>query len=219
MAVGVKICGLSDEAGVSAAVDDGAAMVGFVFFPPSPRSVTVERAAELTKTVPDSIIRVGLVVDADDEWLGEIAADAGIDLLQLHGGEMPARVRDIRERFGLPVMKVVPVLEAEDVAAADKFQDAADRLMFDAKPPVGASRPGGNARAFDWSLLSGIDSRLRWILAGGLTAQNVAEAVKISRAAFVDVSSGVEDAPGRKSPEKIRAFLKAAAAPRLRNFC
>jgi phosphoribosylanthranilate isomerase len=212
MAVGVKICGLSDEAGVSAAVDGGAAMVGFVFFPPSPRSVTVERAAELTKTVPDSIIRVGLVVDADDEWLGEIAADAGIDLLQLHGGETPERVREIRERFGLPVMKVVPVLEAEDVAAADKFQDAADRLMFDAKPPVGASRPGGNARAFDWSLLSGIDSRLRWILAGGLTAQNVAEAVKISRAAFVDVSSGVEDAPGRKSPEKIRAFLKAAVA-------
>ena len=212
MAVGVKICGLSDEAGVSATVDGGAAMVGFVFFPPSPRSVTVERAAELTKTVPDSIIRVGLVVDADDEWLGEIAADAGIDLLQLHGGETPERVREIRERFGLPVMKVVPVLEAEDVAAADKFQDAADRLMFDAKPPVGASRPGGNARAFDWSLLSGIDSRLRWILAGGLTAQNVAEAVKISRAAFVDGSSGVEDAPGRKSPEKIRAFLKAAAA-------
>ena len=210
MAVGVKICGLSDEAGVSAAVDGGAAMVGFVFFPPSPRSVTVERAAELTKTVPDSIIRVGLVVDADDEWLGEIAANAGIDLLQLHGDETPERVRDIRERFGLPVMKVVPVLEAEDVAAADKFQDAADRLMFDAKPPVGASRPGGNARAFDWSLLSGIDSRLRWILAGGLTAQNVAEAVKISRAAFVDVSSGVEDAPGRRSPEKIRAFLKAA---------
>jgi len=212
MAVGVKICGLSDEAGVSAAVDGGAAMVGFVFFPPSPRSVTVERAAELTKTVPGGIIRVGLVVDADDEWLGEIAADAGIDLLQLHGGETPARVREIRERFGLPVMKVVPVLEAEDVAAADQFKDAADRLMFDAQPPVGASRPGGNARAFDWSLLSGIDNSLAWMLAGGLTAENVAEAVKISRASFVDVSSGVEDAPGRKSPEKIRAFLKAAAA-------
>ena len=212
MAVGVKICGLSDEAGVSAAVDGGAAMVGFVFFPPSPRSVTVERAAELTKTVPGGIIRVGLVVDADDEWLGEIAADAGIDLLQLHGGETPERVREIRERFGLPVMKVVPVLEAEDVAAADQFKDAADRLMFDAKPPVGASRPGGNARAFDWSLLSGIDNSMAWMLAGGLTAENVAEAVKISRASFVDVSSGVEDAPGRKSPEKIRAFLKAAAA-------
>ena len=211
MAVEVKICGLSDEAGVAAAVEGGAAMAGFVFFPPSPRNVTVERAAELTKAVPDGVIRIGLVVDADDARLADIAANAGIDLLQLHGSESPERVREIRQRFGLPVMKVLAVQDAGDVAAAAKFEDAADRLMFDAKPPLDAPRPGGNARAFDWSLLSGVDCKLPWMLAGGLTADNVAEAVKISRATFVDVSSGVEDAPGQKNADKIRAFLKAAA--------
>ena len=173
--------------------------------------MTVERAAELTKAVPDGVIRVGLVVDADDARLADIAANAGIDLLQLHGSESPERVREIRQRFGLPVMKVLAVQDAEDVAAAAKFEDAADRLMFDAKPPLDAPRPGGNARAFDWSLLSGVDCKLPWMLAGGLTADNVGEAVKISRATFVDVSSGVEDAPGQKNADKIRAFLKAAA--------
>jgi phosphoribosylanthranilate isomerase len=211
MGVDVKICGLSDEAGVSAAVDGGAAMVGFVFFPPSPRNVTVERAAELSKGVPGGIIRVGLVVDAEDDRLADITANAGINLLQLHGGETPERVRDIRQRFGLPVMKVLAVMDAEDIAAAADFEDVADRLLFDAKAPVGATRPGGNARAFDWSLLSGIDCKLPWMLAGGLTADNVAEAVRISGARLVDVSSGVEDAPGQKNADKIRAFLEAAA--------
>ncbi len=210
MTIDVKICGLSDETTVSAAVEGGAAMVGFVFFPPSPRSLTVERAAELTKGVPGGVIRVGLVVDADDDRLAEIAANAGIDLLQLHGHETLERTREIRQRFGLPVMKVLPVHEAKDVSAAQAFEDVAERLMFDAKPPVGAARPGGNARTFDWSLLSGIDSKLPWMLAGGLTADNVGEAVKISGATAVDVSSGVEDAPGRKNVEKIRAFLAAA---------
>ncbi len=212
MAVDVKICGLSDEAAVAAAVDGGAAMVGFVFFPPSPRNVTVERALELGAGVPRGVIRVGLVVDADDDRLADIAGRAGIDLLQLHGDETPDRVRDIRERFGLPVMKVLPVLEAEDVDQARKYEDVADRLMFDAKPPLGATRPGGNARAFDWSLVSGVDCKLPWMLAGGLTADNVVEALKISGAGAVDVSSGVEDAPGSKNPEKIRAFLDTVKA-------
>ena len=212
MTIDVKICGLSDEAAVAAAVEGGAAMVGFVFFPPSPRFVTVEHAAELTKGVPSGVIRVGLVVDADDDLLADIAANACIDMLQLHGSETPERTGDIRERFGLPVMKVLPVQDAEDLAAAGKFVDAAERLMFDAKPPVGADRPGGNARAFDWSLLSEMDCTLPWMLAGGLTAENVSEAVKISGAAAVDVSSGVEDAPGVKSVKKIRAFLAAASS-------
>ncbi|NQV83239.1 MAG: phosphoribosylanthranilate isomerase [Rhodospirillales bacterium] len=212
MGVDVKICGLSDEAAVSAAVEGGASMVGFVFFPPSPRFVSVERAAELTKPVPRGIIRVGLVVDADDDWLADITANAGIDLLQLHGNETPERVHGIRERFGLPVMKVLGVLEVKDVIAAARFEGVADRLMFDAKPPVGATRPGGNARAFDWSLLSDIKTKLPWMLAGGLTADNVGEAVNISRAAAVDVSSGIEDAPGRKNCDKIAEFLAVAAA-------
>ncbi|MBT3305250.1 MAG: phosphoribosylanthranilate isomerase [Alphaproteobacteria bacterium] len=207
MGIDVKICGLSDEDAVSAAVEGGAAMVGFVFFPPSPRYVTVERAAELLSPVPKGIIRVGLVVDADDDRLADITANAGIDLLQLHGSETPERVRDIRQRFGLPVMKVLGVLEADDVRVAGQYEDVADRLMFDAKPPVGATRPGGNARAFDWSLLSDINTNLPWMLAGGLTAENVGEAVNISRAGAVDVSSGIEDAPGRKSLKKIAEFL------------
>jgi len=209
--ISVKICGLSEEAAVATAVEGGAAMVGFVFFPPSPRSVTVERAAELTKGVPEGVIAVGLVVDADDDLLSDITEKAGISMLQLHGNETPERTREIRERFGLPVMKVLPVQDAEDVAAAAKFENAADRLMFDAKPPKGADRPGGNARSFDWSLLSGIDCKPPWLLAGGLTADNVFEAVKISGAGGVDVSSGVEDAPGQKNVDKIRAFLAAAA--------
>jgi phosphoribosylanthranilate isomerase len=209
--ISVKICGLSEEAAVATAVEGGAAMVGFVFFPPSPRSVTVERAAELTKGVPEGVIAVGLVVDADDDLLSDITEKAGISMLQLHGNETPERTREIRERFGLPVMKVLPVQDAEDVAAAAKFENAADRLMFDAKPPKGADRPGGNARSLDWSLLAGIDCKPPWLLAGGLTADNVFEAVKISGAGGVDVSSGVEDAPGQKNVDKIRAFLAAAA--------
>ena len=211
MTIDVKICGLSDEAAVAAAVEGGAAMVGFVFFPRSPRNVTVERAGELTKLVPEGVIAVGLVVDADDSLLSEITEKAGIGMLQLHGSETPERVREIRQRFGLPVMKVLPVAGAEDLTAVQEYETVAERLMFDAKPPTGADRPGGNARVFDWSLLSGVHCKQAWMLAGGLTADNVSEAVKISGAKAVDVSSGVEDAPGRKNVEKIRAFLAAAS--------
>ncbi len=210
MAVSVKICGLSDEAAVAAAVDGGADMVGFVFFPKSPRYVSPQRAGELAQNVPDGITKVGLVVDADDGLLTEITEKAGLDMLQLHGLETPQRVADIRKRFGLPVMKVLPVSGADDLEAAKDYENVADRLMFDAKPPSGAERPGGNALAFDWGLLAGATVALPWMLAGGLTVENLAEAVKTSGAAAIDVSSGVEDAPGQKSPEKIRAFLAAA---------
>ncbi len=212
MSVSVKICGLSDEAAVAAAVEGGAAMCGFVFFAGSPRYVTPERAGELTRDIPEGVAKVGLVVDADDDALAEIAARAGIGMLQLHGAEAPGRVKDIRERFGLPVMKVLPVAVADDLAHAKKYETVADRLMFDARPPKDAARPGGNARAFDWSLLAGKTFALPWMLAGGLSAENLSEAVETSGAKVVDVSSGVEDAPGRKNAEKIRAFLAAAAA-------
>ncbi len=212
MTIDVKICGLTDAASVRAAVDGGAAMCGFVFFPASPRNLTPEAAAELTKGVPEGVIRVGLTVDADDTLLAEIASVAKVDMLQLHGAETPERTNEVRDRFGLPVIKVLAVQGPDDLAAAEAYEGVADRLMFDAKPPEDASRPGGNARAFDWELLKGQTFALPWLLAGGLTAENLGQAVKISGAEAVDVSSGVEDAPGVKNADKIRAFLAAAAA-------
>jgi len=212
MSIEVKICGLTDAAAVKAAVEGGAAMCGFVFFPASPRNLTPKEAAELTKGVPEGVIRVGLTVDADDALLADIALVAKVDMVQLHGAETPARTNEVRERFGLPVIKVLAVQGPDDLAAAKAYQGVADRLMFDAKPPEDASRPGGNARAFDWRVLKNQTFALPWLLAGGLTAENLAEAVKTSGAVAVDVSSGVEDAPGVKNVDKIRAFLAAAAA-------
>ena len=212
MSIEVKICGLTDAAAVKAAVEGGAAMCGFVFFPASPRNLTPKEAAELTKGVPEGVIRVGLTVDADDALLAEIALVAKIDMVQLHGAETPARTNEVRERFGLPVIKVLAVQGPDDLAAAKAYQGVADRLMFDARPPKEASRPGGNARAFDWRVLKNQTFALPWLLAGGLTAENLTEAVKTSGAVAVDVSSGVEDAPGVKNVDKIRAFLAAAAA-------
>ena len=212
MSIEVKICGLTDAAAVKAVVEGGAAMCGFVFFPASPRNLTPKEAAELTKGVPEGVIRVGLTVDADDALLAEIASVAKVDMVQLHGAETPARTNEVRERFGLPVIKVLAVQGPDDLAAAKAYQGVADRLMFDAKPPEDASRPGGNARTFDWRVLKNQTFALPWLLAGGLTAENLAEAVKTSGAVAVDVSSGVEDAPGVKNVDKIRAFLAAAAA-------
>ena len=212
MSIEVKICGLTDAAAVKAVVEGGAAMCGFVFFPASPRNLTPKEAAELTKGVPEGVIRVGLTVNADDALLAEIASVAKVDMVQLHGAETPARTNEVRERFGLPVIKVLAVQGPDDLAAAKAYQGVADRLMFDAKPPEDASRPGGNARTFDWRVLKNQTFALPWLLAGGLTAENLAEAVKTSGAVAVDVSSGVEDAPGVKNLDKIRAFLAAAAA-------
>ncbi len=211
MSVEVKICGLNAPDAVTAAVAGGARYLGFVFFAASPRSLTPEEAARLGAGVPDGVLKVGLVVDADDEALARITAGAGLHMLQLHGAESPDRVAEVKARFGLPVIKAVPIAGPDAVEKARAYEDVADRLMFDARPPQGASRPGGNALIFDWRLIGDRQWRGPWFLAGGLDSENVADAVRTSGARAVDVSSGVEDAPGSKSPDKIRAFLQAVA--------
>lgn len=210
-AVRVKICGLTRPADVEAAVAAGAAYVGFVFFPPSPRSVSPEAARALAVEVPAGVAKVALTVDADDAELGAILDRVPVDMLQLHGGESPARVAETRARFGLPVMKAVGLREAADLRALDAYAAVADQLLVDAKPPAGAALPGGNGLAFDWRLLAGRRWTRPWMLAGGLSAENVAEAVRLTGARQVDVSSGVERAPGEKDPVRIRAFLDAVA--------
>ncbi|MBV9552092.1 MAG: phosphoribosylanthranilate isomerase [Alphaproteobacteria bacterium] len=213
MSVAAKICGLSSEAAVAAAVEGGAAYVGFVFYPPSPRAVSPARCGALCAMVPGGVPRVGLFVDPDDATIAAVLdAAPAIDILQLHGAETPERVAEARQRFGRKVMKAVAVAGPDDLAVAARYEDAADLLLFDAKPPPGATRPGGNGLAFDWRLIAGRDWRVPWLLSGGLTADLLPEAVRISRATAVDVSSGVETAPGQKDPQKIRAFITAAAA-------
>ena len=212
MSVAAKICGLSSDAAVAAAVSGGAAYLGFVFYPPSPRAVTPEQAARLCAAVPAGIARVGLFVDAGDEIIAAVLAAAPIDILQFHGKESPQRVAEAKRRFDRSVMKAVPIAGADDISRAEAYQDAADLLLFDAKPARPDALPGGNGLAFDWQLISGRSWRLPWMLSGGLTAEILPEAVRISGAACVDVSSGVESRPGEKDPEKIRAFLAAAHA-------
>ncbi len=212
MSIEVKICGVNAPAALAATVEGGAAYVGLNFYPPSPRSVTPDQAAALTAAAPPRLCRVGLFVDVEDETIAKTLAAVGLDMLQLHGGESPARVAEIRARFGLPVMKAIKIAGPEDVAAAEAYLRVADRLLFDAKPPqeMTGALPGGNALAFDWQLLAGKTWPIPWMLSGGLEPANVAEAVRISGARAVDVSSGVEDRPGLKNPDKIRAFLTAA---------
>lgn len=214
MTVQVKICGISTPEAMGAAVEDGAAFVGLVFYPPSPRAVTPAEAAPLAALVPPDVVKTGLLVDADDATIEAVLKAVPLDLLQLHGGESPERVAAVKARFGLPVMKVVKLRQEGDLEAARPYLGVADRLLFDAKPPATMKDPlpGGNAVAFDWTLLAGTTWPLPWMLAGGLTPGNVAEAVALSGAPGVDVSSGVEDAPGDKSPQKIKAFLAAARA-------
>jgi phosphoribosylanthranilate isomerase len=212
MSVAAKICGLSDPAATAAAADAGAAYVGFIFYPRSPRYVAPATAAELARHAGDAA-KVAVTVDLRDDELAAILHTAPIDLIQLHGSETPERVAHVRRRFGLPVMKSIAVAGAGDLDRADAYTGVADRLLFDAKPPKEKpdALPGGNALSFDWQLLAGRDWPLPWMLSGGLTAANLAEAVATSRARTVDVSSGVEDAPGRKNPDSIRALLDAAA--------
>jgi phosphoribosylanthranilate isomerase len=213
MNIAVKICGLSTEAAVTAAVAERAAFLGFVFYPPSPRAVTADQAARLCAAVPAGIARVGLFVDADDDALRAVLAEVPIDILQFHGSEGPQRVADARRRFGRPVMKAVAIAAPEDVDSAAQYQEVADLLLFDAQPPSRPDAlPGGNGLAFDWGLIAGRPWRRRWMLSGGLTAELLPEAVRVSGAAAVDVSSGVESRPGEKDPAKIRAFLAAARA-------
>jgi len=213
MSVAAKICGLNSETAVAAAVDGGAAYLGFVFYPPSPRAVSPARAAELCAAVPPRVQRVGLFVDADDDVIAAVLAAAPIDILQFHGAETPDRVVEVKLRFRRPVMKAVAVAAPEDVLAAGRYEDDADMLLFDAKPPCRADAlPGGNGLAFDWRLIAGRKWRRPWMLSGGLTAAVLADAVRISGARAVDVSSGVERRPGDKDPEKIREFLKIASS-------
>ncbi len=214
MAVEAKICGVNAPAAVEAAVKGGAGLIGLNFYPPSPRAVTPEEAAQLASRIPPGVTRVGLFVDPNDDQLVATLAKVPLDLLQLHGHETPRRVAEIRARFARPVMKVIKVAKKADLEAADAYLGLVDRLMFDAKPPksLKAALPGGNAVAFDWQLLAGRRWPRPWLLAGGLTAENLAEAVRTTGARGVDVSSGVEDAPGRKSPAKIAAFLAAVRA-------
>jgi phosphoribosylanthranilate isomerase len=208
--VEIKICGITDEESMDAAIEAGADYVGLVFYPPSPRAVTAERAAELVEFTPGEVTKVGLFVDPDDATLNHVLTQVRLDLLQLHGAETPERIEAIRLEYGLPVMKVLSVASIDDLLAAEPFLAVADRLLFDAKPPKGATLPGGNAVSFDWTILKGRSWGLPWMLAGGLTPDNVAEAVRVSGARAVDVSSGVESAPGIKDPERIRAFIRAA---------
>lgn len=207
-----KICGLTDAAAVEAAIEHGADMVGFVFYPRSPRNVSAEQAEDLLRNVPSGIDRVGLFVDPETDFLDQILARARLDLLQLHGDETPERCRAISIYFGLPIIKAIKVSTKADLKVAKDYEDAVDWLMFDARPPTDGALPGGNGQAFDWTILKGAEFKRPWLLAGGLTPENLAKAVNQSGATAVDVSSGVESAPGKKDPAKIRAFLDAARA-------
>ena len=211
MAVMAKICGLNAPDAVAAAVAGGAGHIGLVFYPPSPRCVTPGRAALLAAEVPRAVGKVGLFVDAADDTLAAALDEVDLDLLQLHGDESVDRVAAVRERFGVPVMKAICVSCESDVAAADAYAEVADWLLFDARAPAErpGALPGGNALAFDWRLLAGRRWGVPWMLSGGLDAGNVAEAVGVAGARAVDVSSGVEDRRGHKSPGKIATFLAA----------
>ena len=212
MSLIVKICGLSTPETLDAALVGGADMVGFVFFPPSPRHIDLDLARVLGKQAKGRAVKVALSVDADDADLENSIDALKPDILQLHGKESVARVRDIKQKFSLPVMKALAVETRADLAALPGYAAVCDRILFDAKPPKDATRPGGLGAVFDWHLLEGLDLKLPFMVSGGLTAANVAEALRITRAGGVDISSGVESAPGIKDPEMIRNFIRAARA-------
>ena len=213
MATLVKICGLTSAEAADAAARAGAAYGGLVFHPASPRALSLDAARPLSEAMRGRLKRVALVADADDAALSAIMAAVRPDFLQLHGGESVARTAQIRARFGVAVIKALPVAEAEDLKAAADYAAVADMLLFDARPPKGAARAGGHGAAFDWTLLKGRTFDRPWLLAGGLDPSNVARAIALSGAAMVDVSSGVESAPGVKSAEKITQFIAATRQP------
>lgn len=212
MALEAKICGLKEPESIAAALAGGADYLGFNFFPPSPRYLAPDLAASLAARIPEGPTKVALFVDPDDALLAEVLAQAPIDLIQLQGSETPRRVAEIRARFGKPVMKAVKIATRADLDEASAFEAVADRMLFDAKAPKSMKNalPGGNAIAFDWRLLAGRRWSRPWMLAGGLKAETLAEATEVSGARAVDVSSGVESAPGQKDPALIRAFLETA---------
>ncbi|MFC6639043.1 phosphoribosylanthranilate isomerase [Sulfitobacter sp. JBTF-M27] len=208
--VNVKICGVTRPQDITAVVDAGARYIGLNFFPKSPRYVTPEKAAELAALTPEGICKVALVVNPTDAELDALTAVVPIDMLQLHGSETPERVAEIKARYGLPVMKAVGVGGPEDLAALDAYGRVADQLLVDTKPPKGADLPGGNGLAFDWTLIAGRRWPVPWMLAGGLTSETVAEAIRVTGARQVDVSSAVESAPGVKDAALIQGFCRAA---------
>ena len=212
MSLTVKICGLSTPETLDVALDAGADMVGFVFFSPSPRHLEFEAARALGRRVRGRAQKVALTVDADEAFLAAVVQALQPDILQLHGTESTGQVQAVRRMFGLPVMKALPIAVKDDLTRIIPYASVADRLLFDARAPREATRPGGLGHAFDWSLLEGVDPDVPYMLSGGLDACNVGEALRITRALGVDVSSGVEHAPGEKDPDKIRAFVRAARA-------
>jgi phosphoribosylanthranilate isomerase len=212
MSLSVKICGLSTRETLEAALLAGADMVGFVFFPPSPRHISLKTARELATVSGRRAQKVALTVDADDATFAGIIDALAPDILQLHGHETPARVADVKRKFSREVMKALPVERPDDLKVLSEYAGICDRILFDARPPKAATRPGGLGTVFDWRLLENLDLRLPFLVSGGLTADNVAEAVRITRASGIDVSSGVERAPGIKDVEMIRTFIRVARA-------
>src|SRR5713226_5519133 len=212
MSLIVKICGLSTPETLDVALESGADMVGFVFFPPSPRHLGLETARDLGRQARGRASKAALTVDADDTMLANIVEALQPDILQLHGKETVARLRDIKQKFGLQVMKALAVETPADLASLPGYAAVADRILFDAVAPREATRPGGLGAVFDWHVLENLDLKLPFMVSGGLNAENVAEAIRVTRAGGVDVSSGVERAPGVKDPEMIRAFIRAARA-------
>ncbi len=206
----VKICGLTTNTGISVATQAGASYVGFVFFAKSPRCLALRDAAFMASSVPVGICKVALTVDADNAFLDQLIETVPLDMLQLHGSESPERVAEVQDRFGLPVMKAVGVADEGDLPSLAEYLRVADQVLVDAKPPVGADLPGGNGLSFDWRLIAGRRWPVPWMLAGGLTADNVGEAIRLTGARQVDVSSGVESAPGVKDADKIRVFCSVA---------
>jgi len=206
----VKICGISEPVALNAAIAAGARYVGFVFFEKSPRHVSIETARDLALLVPAGVAKVALTVNADNAYLDAITAQVPLDMLQLHGHETPERMAELRARYGLPLMKAVGIADAGDLAALDVYGRVADQLLVDTKAPKGANLPGGNGQSFDWGLIAGRRWPVPWMLAGGLTIENVAEAARLTGATQVDISSGVESAPGVKDPKLIAAFIAAA---------
>lgn len=217
MSLIVKICGLSTPETLDAALDAGADMVGFVFFPPSPRHLAFETARVLAGRVRGRAQKVALTVDAEEKFLQSVVEALRPDMLQLHGVESTDRVESLRSTFGLPVMKAVPIAVKDDLARIATYAAVADRLLFDARAPRDATRPGGLGNTFDWRLLEDVKLRVPFMLSGGLDADNVGEALCITRASGIDVSSGVERAPGVKDPDKIRAFIRAARMAQTRD--
>ena len=207
--VRIKMCGLRTASDIVAAAGAGATYVGFVFFEKSPRNVSIAQARDLAVEAPVGVAKVALTVNADDTFLDQLVETVPLDMLQLHGRESPERVAEVRARFGLPVMKAIGIADAEDVAKIDTYGAVADQLLVDAKPPKNADLPGGNGLSFDWRLVNRKYWPRPWMLAGGLTADNVAEAVKMTGARQLDLSSGVESTPGVKDIGMIRAFMKA----------